>query len=413
LPADLTADSGKPEAVVARHLVLADVAHQYPLTPSERAPVLVAELDEHAGGQRRALEFLKPAMTAARSVTVLGADETILSPPGTAVPSWSGIDLTTEFGAYLRTAVDPIGRPLELSDSSLSALAPVMLLRTNMSAEQPYTEVLMCARVRTMGVLFVRVSHFHHSASVSLADRVAEAFRRSGELRDRIRVQGNSDRTFEKGVEIEEKITLLDEASAWAITKDIWAALENGDFPGFIPDPGYELTRWCFTQQNFEVTGPPEKRGHYAFADDPNGGYYLRKKNFAADALRRAETIRLVDVPESDFPKYLAREFPDLQFRRLPAFVRTRFDLNVQSVVTGHCFGVETDEVTVLDGDGRKLRQVEMEYLQTWWHDGMDASTIDAELSRLTDLVQAYLTKRGIRSERGFYSKLAFLRERM
>ena len=41
----------------------------------------------------------------------------------------------------------------------------------------------------------------------------------------------------------------------------------------------------------------------------------------------------------------------------------------------------------------------------------MTPATIDTELSRLTELVVAHLAERGITGERGFYSKLSFLRE--
>jgi hypothetical protein len=83
----------------------------------------------------------------------------------------------------------------------------------------------------------------------------------------------------------------------------------------------------------------------------------------------------------------------------------------VQSVTIGHYFGIETDEVTLSGAGGGRLRQVEIEYLKTRWHSGMDAASIDGEMNRLTDLLTAFLAKRGIASERGFYSKLSFLRD--
>jgi hypothetical protein len=192
----------------------------------------------------------------------------------------------------------------------------------------------------------------------------------------------------------------------------MWTAAEDGEFPGFIPDPGYELTRWHFVQHNFEVLAPDDEVGHYAFQEHPDGRYRLKMKKFAKDSLRRIETFRNgVEIPGADFEAYLAREFPDLRFRRLPGFRRTKFDINIQSVTTGHGFGIETDEVTLDDTTGRKMRQVETEYLGTRRHAGMDGTSIDAELSRLTGLVEAHLARLGIAAERGLYSKLSFLRD--
>ncbi|MGW0581785.1 hypothetical protein ACWD25_38935 [Streptomyces sp. NPDC002920] len=410
----MTASDESPAAVVTRYLVVADVAHQYSVAPTPDAPQIVAELAAQTGNEARALEYLRSEDTVTRNVSLFGpiGRTGTLAPPPAPVGVWGPNEFTAAFFAYLREATGAWQEEHSSLRVDLSHLGPEMLLRTHTADAQPYTEVLMCARVRTSGVLFVRVAQFDHAHETPLSDLVAQAFEHSTAMQDRVRMESDGFVEYEDGIEIEQKITLLDEASIWSLTKGMWAAVENGDFPGFITDPGYELTRWHLVQHNFEVLAPADKSGHYAFQQRPNGKYHLKMKTFPEDALRRKEAFRWdVDVPGADFEGYLAREFPDLRFKKLPTFRRTRFDLNIQSVVTGHYFGIETDEVTISHTGGRKLRQVEIEYLKTRWHAGMDASSIDAEMNRLTELLRTFIAKQGIGAERSFYSKLSFLRD--
>ncbi|KUF15855.1 hypothetical protein [Streptomyces silvensis] len=414
MTAQSNAGVGEAGTTVTRRLVIADMAHQYSVAPVADAPVLVAELAAEAGDGTRAMEFLRPGQTASGALSAVRATGQIqpLAPPAAPLPTWSCTHFPADFTAYLANALAATDGIENSASATLSALGPLLLLRTHTTASGPFTEVLICARYRAHGTLFVRTARFAHAADISLADLVARALEYRTVLQDHMRIESNAYINCEEDIEIEQKVTLLDEASIWSLTKDMWTAVEAGDFPGFITYPGYELTRWHFVQHNFEVTGPAEEVGHYAFQENPGNRYQLKMKKFPADALRRQETFRKgVEVPGGDFEAYLAREFPALSFRRLPSFRRTRFDVNVHSLATGHGFGIETDEVTVDAAGGRKLRQVEMEYLETYRHEGLDATTIDDEMERLTRLVEAHLAKAGVASERNHYSKLSFLRD--
>ncbi|WP_240044946.1 hypothetical protein [Streptomyces alboflavus] len=414
MTAQSNAGVGEAGATVTRRLVIADMAHQYSVAPAADAPALVAELAAEAGDGTRAMEFLRPEQTASKALTLVRATGQTrpLSPPAAPLPTWSCTHFPADFTAYLDGALATEDGIPDSAGAGLSALGPLLLLRTHTTASDPFTEVLICARYRANGTLFVRTARFTHAAEIDLADLVARALEYRTELQDHMRIESNAYINCEEDIEIEQKVTLLDEASIWSLTKDMWTAVEAGEFPGFITYPGYELTRWHFVQHNFEVTGPAEEVGHYAFQENPGNRYQLKMKKFPADAVRRQETFRKgVEVPGGDFEAYLAREFPALSFRRLPSFRRTRFDVNVHSLATGHGFGIETDEVTVDAVGGRKLRQVEMEYLETYRHEGLDATTIDDEMERLTRLVESYLARTGVASERNHYSKLSFLRD--
>lgn len=390
---------------VTRHLVLGDVALQYTVEPTPGTPLVVAALSPEPAGTTRAMEFLRPADTATRTISVVGdgTRSDRLAAPAAPVPVWDAVGVSRELADHLQAA--HLGRP------ELSSIAPLMLLRTH-AAARPFTEVLMCARVRSIGVLFARVGRFDHPADADPATLAEEAFGFSSALQDHVRIEGNAYTTHERGVEIEQKINLDAGVAIWPLAKELWAAIEDRQFPGFITDPGYEFTRWHFVQHNFEVLGPADEVGHIAFQENPGGRYQFKHKKFSADALRRIEMFRKgVEISDEKFDEYLTREFPELEFRRLPGFTRTRFDINVQSVVTGNYFGIEVDETTVLDRSSRKLRQVEIEYLETRWHDGIDARSVDGDLERLTCLVEEQLAKRGTAGRRSFYSKLSFLKE--
>ncbi|MEU9716187.1 hypothetical protein [Streptomyces sp. NPDC047976] len=414
MTAQLNHSDGPHGAPVARHLVFVDAAHQYSMAATPGAPVLVAELAPEAGGGTAAMEFLRREDTAARTVTVLtGAGaELALAPPAEPLASWAATAFTAEFEEYLRATGIPEAKDPEISEAGLSALGALLVLRTHTGPEESYTEVLVCARVRSIGTLFTRVTQFAHAASAGIAELTHRALAAADSLQDYVRIENTAYLNPESGIEIEQKLNLLDEVSIWDLSKRVWGAVDRGEFPGFITDPGYELTRWHFVQHNFEVLAPAGEIGHIAFQANPDGRYQLKIKKFPADALRREESfVKGVVVEDGDFEGYLARAYPGLTVRQLPGFRRTRFDVNVQSLATGHCFGIETDEVTVPDHAGRKLKQVEMEYLETRRHAGMDATTIDADMDRLTSLVERYLADQGITTERTFYSKLSFLRD--
>ncbi|WP_200263830.1 hypothetical protein [Streptomyces sp. HSG2] len=404
MDAQIISDGESAGGAVVRNLIFGDVAHQYTVAPHSSAPLLAVGLEDESGGSERALEFLRPAGTAARSLSLVPPNGPVrkLSEPTEPFPTWDFTGFTTELEQHAQLSGD------------LGSLVPLMMLRTHTNVSRPYTEVLVLGRVRSIGVLFVRVARFDHPARTDIADLVRQALTVSDAMTDYVRIEGNAYFTYEQGIEIERKVNLLDEVSIWELTRDMWQSIEAREFDGFITDPGYEFTRWHFVQHNFEVIDPDSEVGHIAFQECPNGKYQLKQKKFREDSLRREEIFRKgVEVANREFEEYLAREYPLLTFRRLPSFTRTRFDLNVISTVTGHCFGIETDEIAVIGAPEQKLRQVEIEYLETRQHEGMDAASIDTDLDLLTRLVEKHLHKRGTVAERSFYSKLSFLKDCM
>jgi hypothetical protein len=393
---------------VTRHLLLGDIALEYPLTPTPDTALLAVRLADEEGEAGRATEYLTPEDTRAQDVHLLRPAARLLPdpPPGTSA-TWSGIAPADGFAAFLVASL-----PREVSTG---ALAPVMLLRTHRDAARPFTEVLSCVRLRKVGVLFVRTARFPHEEGAPIGALAESALRMPSDFAGDLLSEGRGLTTFESGTEIEQKITLGGDASVWRLTKELWARADRGGLGDFIPEPGYELTRWHFAQHTYEVLEPAGERGYLAFLRGRDGRWNLKRKRFEEEALRREETFqRGVAVTESTFGAFLATEYPELTVRRLPDFRRTRFDVNVESTRTGHAYGIEIDEVTVEgEGDGgpRVLRQLEIEYLHSRRHEGLDPASIDSDIAELTSRVEDHLKESGTPGERTFYSKLAFLQE--
>lgn len=97
-----------------------------------------------------------------------------------------------------------------------------------------------------------------------------------------------------------------------------------------------------------------------------------------------------------------------MQIRELPYLRRTRFDVNVESSVAGHFYGLEMDEV---ESETKIMRQLEIEYHRSRACYGVERRTVEPELTRLADEAERLLRTWGVAAERGYLSKLAFRKE--
>jgi len=385
-------------AAVERLLVFGDVSRQYSVAPQRDIPFVVARLEPAADTAPQAVEYLRAADTASPAITVVPAiGPTREVQLAEVAPTWSG-----------HHAGDALVQALRDMATTMDGLAPLMVLRVHRGDGDWLVEVLPSTRLREVGAVFARVARFTTAAGTPIGELLGRAIEESATLRANIITEWQGWHNFEEGTEIEAKICLNDPVSIWSLSSAIAPEIGGPRFPGFIPDVGNEMQRWEFTQRSFEVLAPADEVGYIAFVTHATGTY-LRQKKFAQEGLRRIEIIRS-KVPADDPAAFLAAEYPDLQVRELPGFTRVRFDVNVESVVTGHFFGIEIDEVTEHD-HGNVLRQVEVEYHRSRLHEGLDGSLIDGELQRLVGLVETYLDGRGIACERNYYSKLSFLRD--
>jgi len=399
---------------VQRVLVIGELGRQYAMAHRQDAPLLAIPLQADDGGGQRAVEFLRPADTAAVEVLALPTLTRIAS--GLA-QTWAG----TAMAAALRAL---------LPGGDTARLGPLMLLRLHDGGQrdggqrdggqrdgvqrdggQRLVELMMCSRLRAAGALFTRAARFTADPSASLDVLMGQAWRLAKSLQDNILSENEVCTHFESGTEIETKIALGGDTSPWSLATLLSEAVGGAELPGLIPDVGNEMQRWQTRQHSYEVLAPAAEAGYVAFIASAAGRYSFKQKRFATEGLRRPESFRLdLPIDEGHFDRYLEKEFPHLETRRLPSHTRAKFDVNVESAGTGHFFGIEIDEVTVV-GSGEVMRQVEIEYHRSWIHDGLSPDTIEPELERITGLILAFLHRRGVAAQRTYYSKLSFLRD--
>jgi hypothetical protein len=392
-------------AVVQRFVVFGDIGHQYPMTCDEAVPFVVGRLAEDGTGGTRAVEFLRPSDSVCSQVVLVERGREILRYDGPGLATWQG----TAFG---RQFVDDLSVRLDHESMSvdLSAVAPLMVLRVHVAADS-MTEVLMCTRLRAAGALFTRVARFRAGNDRPWPDLIQRALAESPAFRFNVLTETEGCVGLTPNIEIETKLALTGGVSAWSLASHLSTLVGSEALPGFIPDVGNEMQRWQTYQHTWEVTGPAADVGYLALIQSGLGHYDLKCKRFAEDGLRREETFRFrVGVEGDDLDEIIAREFPSVTARRLPSHRRSKFDVNVESIETGHFFGIEIDEVT-LDDESSRLSQLEIEYHRSRVHEGLSIESIEPELMRLTALIERYLADRGEPAERTHYSKLSFLRD--
>ena len=374
-------------------------------------------LDEIAGSFPALVESRSTTMYAAQLATVdqrdgstvwLTYDDVVAS----RIQEWSRDgELRTEYSVdpvrALATSL-PFDRReglLVVGDEALGRLVPTFLVTSD--ADESLAHVYVCSRVRESGMLFSRIWS-GEAAGFGIVPLVSRACDEQPQLLWRFTDEATQCIRYDDEYEIEVKFTVLDETQPWTVADALARAVQSRQLDGFIPDLGNEMQRWTYGQYTFEVLSPPERRGYIAFITTHDGTFAVKFKFFEKDGLRRYE--RIVDdarLEPSDFRSYISAAIGDAELRELPYLTRTRFDVNVESAVAGHFYGLEMDEV---HSAGHVMRQLEIEYHRSRACYGVDSGMIEPELFRLADQVDALFTAWGIRSERGYLSKLSFLR---
>jgi hypothetical protein len=137
----------------------------------------------------------------------------------------------------------------------------------------------------------------------------------------------------------------------------------------------------------------------------------LKRKWFAEDTFARREQISTdIEISPDSFGEYLRSEL-GLQVQALPPFRRVRYDIQCESMRTGHVFGFFFDRCSLLAAPDVVLSQCEMEYRRSRSLLDHDEEAMLREMERIDRWLLSYLAARGLAKERTFYSKLSFLRD--
>jgi hypothetical protein len=263
------------------------------------------------------------------------------------------------------------------------------------------------ARVSTHDVLLVRNS----PEPVPYADWVSHGAR--NHARDPVFLNNHQCyyRKCMPGREAEHKFTFTRPVDVWALIVAVYDELRAARLPGFVMEYGDEFQRWDYENHLFEVLDPPAERGYVSFIPRTDGRYNMKRKIYEEDALTRREDQYSGIELSGSFEETIADRFGALTVRRLPSFRRVRYDVNLESVRTGHVYGIFFDHCPLLEDPSVALSQCEVEYLRTRSVLPPDEDAVFPELELVADWTAELLDRRGQEFRRDFYSKLSFLRD--
>ncbi|MGX1877025.1 hypothetical protein ACWIHP_20525 [Nocardia fluminea] len=217
--------------------------------------------------------------------------------------------------------------------------------------------------------------------------------------------------TQDPGIEYEHKFTLPHSVDIYALTRKIADQIGFGHLAHLRPEFGNSFEMWQFDNYMFEVTGPTaDDRGYASFIPRRAGGHVLKRKRFAADGFARFESK--LAVPEELTSTAQMHDFLtalELETGYLGQFLRTRFDVNVESTVTGHIYSVMADRCEFATPHSA-LQQLEIEYLRSRGTARECRAEITAELDQIKLWATDYLVAQQISAESGYLSKFTYLR---
>lgn len=215
-----------------------------------------------------------------------------------------------------------------------------------------------------------------------------------------------------EGTEIEVKFDLQPPLDIWSLTVECYRRLRTGLMPGYIGEYRDEFQQWDYVSHMYEIIGPAEEVGYISFIPTTDGRCTVKRKRFSQDQLCRSERmIKGVEVRGS-YEDYLRQE-PRLSWRRLPSYRRVRYDVNLESIRSGHVYGIFFDHCSLVDADDsfRCLNQCEVEYLRSRVAVDLRDGLVMEELQEIVTWTRDFLRSSEIRFVEGYYSKLSFLRE--
>ncbi|RSN03169.1 hypothetical protein DMB42_35420 [Nonomuraea sp. WAC 01424] len=213
------------------------------------------------------------------------------------------------------------------------------------------------------------------------------------------------------GTELEFKYNLTPGTDIWATAMELLTALRHGALDGCRPEYRDELQTYFTENHLFDVVGPEEELGYASFVRAADGGHVLKRKWYAEDTFARREQLSPnVQVPPGGFEEHL-REEMGLQVQAMPPFRRVRYDVQCESMATGHIYGIFLDHCSILAAPDVVLSQCEVEYRRSRSLLDRDQDTVLAEMDRIGGWLQDYLAARGLAQVRTYYSKRTFLRD--
>lgn len=213
------------------------------------------------------------------------------------------------------------------------------------------------------------------------------------------------------GNELEYKYT-LDAPDCWTLTAEMQRRIRAGLLPGYVMEYRDEFQAWDYLNHLFDVVGPEGEQGYVSFIPTTDGRHLVKRKWYRQDTFNRRETHTYGVQVEDDggFEAYVEREL-GVEAVRLPSFRRVRYDVNFESVRTGHVYGIFFDHCSLVAAPHIILNQCELEYLRSRTAVEPEESAALAEMAEIAAWLEDFLREHGLDATRGYYSKRTFLQE--
>lgn len=189
---------------------------------------------------------------------------------------------------------------------------------------------------------------------------------------------------------------------------EFYEDVESNEIPFYIPEFGDEFQAWDYENYLFEINTPQEEAGYISFIPLTQGGYIIKRKWFIEDSVQRKETLYNETMKIDNFEEFIKNRF-GVTGKKLPSFQRIRYDVNFESLITGHVFGVYFDYSYLHSDKTKVLCQCELEYIRTRSIKEIDENEMLEQFNDLANYMDSFFAKRDIKTNRGVYSKLSFL----
>ncbi|MDM4721524.1 hypothetical protein QTQ03_18700 [Micromonospora sp. WMMA1363] len=305
-------------------------------------------------------------------------------------------------GAAVRAAV------AEVSGTG-GPLVPLFYVTVDGDRAHVYSQIRFLAE----DACFIRITPDAVAADVAALGWLADAVRLHAE---QFLFLNNHQRYYRKcfsGKELEYKYTLRPPVDSWTLTVELYERLRAGSLPDYVMEYRDEFQAWDYLNHLFEVTGPTEaERGYASFIPTTDGKHLVKRKWYAEDTFERREThtygLDLAD--DGGFERYVREELK-VTAVRLPSFRRVRYDVNFESVRTGHVYGIFFDHCSLVDARTVTLNQCELEYLRSRTAIEPNEAEVLAEIAEIAEWLESFLRAHDLNAERGFYSKRTFLKD--
>jgi hypothetical protein len=209
--------------------------------------------------------------------------------------------------------------------------------------------------------------------------------------------------------ELERKLTFSHVPDNWKLTQDLYQRVMSGGIPGFVPELGLEFQVYDYESHVFEVLSPPSEAGYISFIPQSDGKMTIKRKWFVENAELRKETIiGHQNISFQDIGLHV-KTMTSGRIHRLSAFRRKRFDVHMESLRTGHIFGIYFDICRIVGDEQSVMAQCEVEYCRS--RTLFDLKDVYEEFEMISAYAEAFLSENNVDFERNLYSKLDFVRE--